>query len=49
MMDQVREAEETVKRERKKAEDRVAQVEREFNEKERTMTERLKRDMNNLI
>jgi hypothetical protein len=49
MVDQVREAEDTVKRERKKAEEKVAAVEREFHEKERTLTERLKRDMNNLI
>jgi hypothetical protein len=49
MVDQVREAEETVKRERKKAEERVATVEREFNEKERSLMEKIKRDMNGLI
>jgi hypothetical protein len=45
----VREADDTVKRERKKAEEKVAAVEREFYEKERTMTDKLKREMNNLI
>jgi|LauGreDrversion4_2_1035121.scaffolds.fasta_scaffold120653_2 hypothetical protein len=49
MADQVREAEETVKRERKKAEERVATVEREFNEKERNLMDKIKREMNNLI
>jgi len=49
MVDQVREAEETVKRERKKAEERVATVEREFNEKERSLMDKIKRDMNGLI
>jgi hypothetical protein len=38
-----------MKREKKKAEERVAQVEREFGEKERTMMDRLKREMNTLI
>ena len=49
MLDQVREADETVKRERKKAEEKVVAVEREFYEKERIMTDKLKREMNNLI
>jgi hypothetical protein len=49
MVDQVREAEETVKRERKKAEERVATVEREFNEKERNLMDKIKREMNTLI
>ena len=49
MVDQVREAEDTVKRERKKAEERVATVEREFNEKERNLMDKIKREMNNLI
>jgi hypothetical protein len=49
MVDQVREAEETVKRERKKAEEKVALVEREFNEKERNLMDKIKREMNNLI
>ncbi len=49
MQAQVKEAEDTMKREKKKAEERVALVEREFGEKERTMMERLKREMNTLI
>jgi hypothetical protein len=49
MVDQVREAEETVKRERKKAEERVATVERELNEKERNLMDKIKREMNTLI
>lgn len=45
----MREADETVKRERKKAEEKVVAVEKEFYEKERIMTDKLKREMNNLI
>ncbi len=45
----MREAEDSAKLEKKKAQERVAQVERDFNEKERLMTDKLKQQMNNLI
>ena len=49
MQDRVKEAEDIMKQEKKKASERVQQVEREFNEKEKTLTDRLKHQMNQLI
>ena len=42
MQDRVKEAEDIMKVEKKKAQERVQQVEREFYEKERTLHDRLK-------
>ena len=49
MQDRVRQAEETMQEERRKNKQRIEEVEREFFEKEKELTERLKRDMNQLI
>jgi hypothetical protein len=46
MQDQVKEAEQAMESEKQKCKERVKQVEDEFNLKERTLQDKLKRDMN---
>jgi Skp family chaperone for outer membrane proteins len=49
MQDKVKDAEEKLQKERIKCQEKVSQVERDFNEKERSLMEKLKRDMNNMV
>ena len=49
MQDRVKDAEDKMQRESKKSKDRVIEVEREFSDKERSLNERIKREMNTLI
>ena len=49
MQDRVKEAEQIMETEKQKCKERINQVESEFNLKERTLQEKLKRDMNQLI
>lgn len=46
MQERVKEAEDNMKQEKKKAQDRVQQVEREYGEKERALNENLKFKLN---
>ncbi len=49
MQSRVQEAEETMKREKQKCKERIAEVEREFLDKEKVLNDKLKREMNQLI
>jgi len=49
MQDRVKDVEDKMQRESKKSKDRVIEVEREFSDKERSLNERIKREMNTLI
>jgi hypothetical protein len=46
MQSRVQEAEETMKREKQKCKERIAEVEREFLDKEKVLNDKLKREMN---
>ena len=47
--DRVREAMETMEQEKRKCKERIQEVEQEFMDKERTLQDKLKKDMNALI
>lgn len=49
MQDRVKEAEAIMKEEKQKCKERIKEVEDEFNMKERSLMEKLKKDMNQLI
>ena len=49
MHSKVKEAEETMQRERKKNQDRIEQVQIEYSDKEKRLLEKLKADMSKLI
>lgn len=49
MQDRVKEAEEVMEKEKQKCKERIKQVEDEFNIKEKTLHEKLKKEMNGLI
>lgn len=49
MQERVKEAEATMEREKRECKDRIQEIEDQFNAKEKTLHEKLKRDMNQLI